>query len=86
MCYFRTIHSLLNLKLNTFTILNTKFATHKLHNASSYFWPNFLHLRSLSTKIQEEKYNVLNLEGNFTYDEESGPIASTSGNFQGEYE
>ena len=73
-------------KTNTFKTLNPKFTTHKVHNTSSYFWPNFLHLRRLSTKIQEEKYNVLNLEDNFIHDEEPGPIVSTSGNFHGKCE
>jgi len=48
-------------KTNPFKNLNPKFTTHKLHNVSSYFWPNLLNLIRLSTKIQEEKYNVLNL-------------------------
>jgi hypothetical protein len=81
---FSDTQQLAEFKTNTFKILNTKFTTQELHNVSSYFWPNFLHLRRLFTKIQEDKYNVLNLEDNFIHDKETGPIASTSGNFSRE--
>jgi hypothetical protein len=67
---FLDTQQLAEFKTNTFKILNIKFTSHELHSVSSYFWPNFPHLRRLSTKIQEEKYNVLNLEDDFKHDEE----------------
>jgi hypothetical protein len=74
MVLFSDTQKLAEFKTNTSKILNTKFTTHKLHSVSSYFWSNLLHLRRLSTKIQEEKYNVLNLEDSFIHDEESGRL------------